>query len=289
MKSSPLSKNIWLERIVLGLSFVGIGSAIMVVFNPWGSGTVLPEVYDYLAKIGVCIVLLAAAFLAKQSLRFQRHWLILFGLFILTLTVTLDLVFGIYYIKYLNFQQPTPASIAFQKLNEAFVVVSVVVGCTLASGNHLGSIYIQKGKLKLGLLIGLIAFLVAAAGSLPMAALFKSQNLTIARVLPWIPWVLIFVFSNATLEELLFRGLFLHKLEPFFGKFFTNLLIAIVFTLMHGAVTYTVDQYMFLAILFPLALLWGYIMQKTDGIWASILFHAGMDIPVILSIFSTLK
>jgi membrane protease YdiL (CAAX protease family) len=288
MNKNPLSKNNWLERVVLAILFVVLGTAIMYVFNPWGSGTVLPKVYDYITKIGVCIVLLAAAFLAKRSLRFQRYWQILFGLFILTLTVTLDLVFGIYYIKYLNIQDTSPVTIAFQKLNEAFVVVSVVIGCTLASGNNLGSIYIQKGKLKLGLWIGLGAFLLAAAGSFPMAASFKAQNLTIARVLPWIPWVLIFVLSNATLEELLFRGLFLRKLEPFFGKFLSNLLVAIVFTLMHGAVTYTVDQYMFLAILFPLALLWGYIMQKTDAIWASILFHAGMDISIILGIFSNL-
>lgn len=37
----------------------------------------------------------------------------------------------------------------------------------------------------------------------------------------------------------------------------------------------------------PLAVAWGYIMQKTDAVWASILFHAGMDIPIILGLFST--
>jgi membrane protease YdiL (CAAX protease family) len=35
-------------------------------------------------------------------------------------------------------------------------------------------------------------------------------------------------------------------------------------------------------------LLWGYITQKTDGLWGSILFHAGMDIPIFLGIFSNL-
>jgi len=44
----------------------------------------------------------------------------------------------------------------------------------------------------------------------------------------------------------------------------------------------------FLAVLVPLALAWGYLMQKTDSIWASILFHAGMDIPIMLGIFSNL-
>jgi membrane protease YdiL (CAAX protease family) len=51
-------------------------------------------------------------------------------------------------------------------------------------------------------------------------------------------------------------------------------------------VNYTADQYLFLAILFPLALAWGYIMQKTDRLWGSILFNAGMDIPIMLGIFS---
>jgi membrane protease YdiL (CAAX protease family) len=91
------------------------------------------------------------------------------------------------------------------------------------------------------------------------------------------------------MEELLFRGLFLRKLEPFFGKILSNLMIAFVFTVIHGSVNYTADQYLFLAILFPLALAWGYIMQKTDSLWGSILFHAGMDIPIMLGIFSNLS
>jgi len=90
------------------------------------------------------------------------------------------------------------------------------------------------------------------------------------------------------MEEILFRGVFLKKLSPFVGKFAANLLIAIVFTLIHGFTDYSVDNLIFLAILFPLALVWGWIMQKTEGVWASILFHAGMDIPIMLGIFSNL-
>jgi membrane protease YdiL (CAAX protease family) len=96
---------------------------------------------------------------------------------------------------------------------------------------------------------------------------------------------LIFVLANGTLEELLFRGLFLRKLEPFVGKFLSNLLTALVFTVLHRGAFYTSDEAIFLAVTFPLALVWGYVMQKTDGIWGSILFHAGMDIPIILGIF----
>jgi membrane protease YdiL (CAAX protease family) len=46
---------------------------------------------------------------------------------------------------------------------------------------------------------------------------------------------------------------------------------------------------MFMLFLFPLALAWGYLMQKTDSLWGSFIFHAAMDIPVVLGLFSTLS
>jgi membrane protease YdiL (CAAX protease family) len=290
MKNNRFSAREWGERIVLALLFVAIGSFIIIVFSPWGRGPLLGKIDDYLAKIGVSVLLLAAALLARRSERLKKYWQVLFAFFILTVTVSLEWVFGNHVGSYLGVTDNIPAGWALPKLNECFVVVSVVIIFTLLSGGSLGSIYVQKGNLKLGLIIGGIAFLVAAAGSIPMAALlFKGEGLTVASVLPWIPWVLIFVLANGTLEELLFRGLFLRKLEPFFGKFISNFLIAFVFTVLHRGAFYTSGEYIFLAVLFPLALAWGYIMQKTDSVWGSILFHAGMDIPVILGIFWNLS
>lgn len=283
---SHLSAREWVERIVLAFLFIAIGGFVIIVFSPWGNGPLLGKVDDYLAKIGVSALLLTAALLARRSTRFQRYWQLLFACFILTVTVSLQWVFGIHIDGYLGVHSNTPAGNALQKLNECFVVVSVVITLTLLSGSSLGSIYIQKGKLKLGLLIGAITFLLAAAGSIPMAVLlFKGEGLTLAQVLPWTPWILIFVLANGTLEELMFRGLFLRKLEPFFGKFFSVFLIALVFTVLHRGAYYTSDQYIFLAAVFPLALAWGYIMYKTDSVWGSILFHAGMDIAIVLGLF----
>lgn len=288
MNSHPPLKTKWLEIAIGAIIFVTIGSTIVYLFNPWQYESLLPRVADYLTKIGVCFVLLLIAILARQSQRFHTYWQLLFALFVLTLTYTLDLMANIYFIEYLKVLDGSPRAIALQKLNESLLVSSVVIGCALASGNDLGSIYIQKGNWKLGLKIGLIAFFAAAVLSIPMADFFNTQNLTLSRAIPWLPWVLIFVFANATLEELLFRGLFLRKLERFFGKLLSNVLVALVFTLIHGAATYPRDQLMFLAVVFPLALAWGYITQKTEGLWGAILFHAGMDIPIILSVFSRL-
>lgn len=288
MNPKFLTKTNWLEKAIVAILFIIAGSAIVYFFNPWQYESLLPRVTDYLAKIGVCLVLLVVAILARQSQRFHAYWQIPFALFVLTFTYTLDLMANIYFIEYLKVLDGSPSAIALQKLNESLLVASVVIGCTLASGNDLASIYIQKGNWKLGLKIGLLAFFAAALLSFPMAGFFNTQNLTISRAIPWLPWVLIFVFANATLEELLFRGLFLRKLERFFGKLLSNVIVALVFTLIHGAATYPRDQLLFLAVVFPLALAWGYITQKTEGLWGAILFHAGMDIPIILSIFSRL-
>lgn len=284
MKTNRLSSRDWTERVFLAIIFTVIGSLIMVVFSPWKP--LLGSVDDYLGRMGLVFLLFVSVLLIRKSKHLEQYWQIIYGLLILTIAVSLDWIIGNYLIDNVGVHDTTPMGWALQKLNECLVIVSVIIILTKLPGSSLGSIYIQKGNLKLGLTIGVIAFVLAAAGSIPMATLFNAKELNIARIIPWVPWILIFVLANATMEEIMFRGLFLRKLEPFYGKFISNFLVAFVFTVLHRAANYTSDQYLFLAILFPLALAWGYIMQKTDAVWGSILFHAGMDIPIILGIFS---
>ena len=286
MKTS-LPARLWIERILLALLFVVIGGAIIILFNPWRQSQ-LPDPF-YLWRIGLSLGLLLLALLVKRNPYFGKYWSVFFGLFILMAAVSLDWIVGNFLLDTLHVNDSTPAGWTIQKLSDLLVIAGVVILFTRVSGESLGSIYIQKGNLKLGLLIGGIALAVCLAGAIPMSELmFGGTNLTLARVLPWMPAILVIVLANAALEELLFRGLFLRKLQPFFGKFLSNLLIAFVFTGLHQGVTYTPDTMIFLAIVFPLALAWGYLMQKTDAVWASILFHAGTDIPIFLGIFSAL-
>jgi membrane protease YdiL (CAAX protease family) len=39
-----------------------------------------------------------------------------------------------------------------------------------------------------------------------------------------------------------------------------------------------VEAVLFQAIIFPMALLLGYLMRKTDSVWGSALYHAGSDV-----------
>jgi uncharacterized protein len=287
MKTTHLSIQEWGKRIGVALLFIVVGFLIIVVFSPWRP--LLGRILDYIGRFGLVALLLIAVMWVRRNPRNENIAQLLNSLLILAVAVSLDWIFGIYLIEHLGVSESSPAGWAILKLNEFVILVGVIIFLNKVSGNSLSSLYIQKGNLILGLSIGLVTFFLAAASSFPMASLFKAHDLSIAGVVPWIPWLLLYVLANASLEELMFRGLFLRKLDPFFGKLGANLLIALVFTVLHRGASYTSQEMIFLAVLFPLALAWGYLTQKTGALWAAILFHAGMDIPIMLGIFSNLK
>jgi membrane protease YdiL (CAAX protease family) len=78
-------------------------------------------------------------------------------------------------------------------------------------------------------------------------------------------------------------------MEPFLGRFTTNIVTTIPFVLAHAYTGYATDQTIFLALqVLPVSLAWCWLMQKTNSIWGSLLFHAAMDIPIVVGIFSNL-
>ncbi len=281
--------RIWVWRAGLFLLFLVSGLLIFVVFSHMRP--ILPASLDPYWRVALIVGFLAAALFARQSCRFFQFWQVLFAGFIAALATAIDLYLPSreWLLQLFHISLKTPAGIALDKLDSSLIIIVSILVLTKISGNTFRSLYLQKGNLKKGLTIGLIAFLVAAAGAIPVSGLFfGGKNLQVERVLTWAPWILIFITGNAFNEELLFRGLFLKKFDPFIGRFLSNLVIAIPFALHHSGVTYTPDTIMFLALLLPLALVWGYITQKNNNLWGSVLFHAGMDIPIVLGIFSAL-
>ncbi len=281
------SKNQWISRLVLGFAFVIIGTLIIVIFSPYRP--FFHGITDTLGRLVLTGFLILSALVARKSSRLNQYWQVLFGLFILALTVSLDFWAAGFMQNVLNVPTNTPGALALEKIKSASIAAFVVLLLTKLSGVGLGSVYIQRGRLTKSLMIGFAAFIIAAAGAIPMSQLlFSGKPVEWSVLIQWLPWILLFVLGNAIFEELLFRGLFLRKLEAFYGKFLSNCLIVLVFTGLHLGVTYTRDQMLFLVILIPLAFLWGYIMQKTDTIWGSVLFHAGMDLPIVFAVFSNL-
>ena len=60
----------------------------------------------------------------------------------------------------------------------------------------------------------------------------------------------------------------------------------LAFTLAHMQVTYAPNLWVFLLVTLGLSIAWGWLMQKTKGLWGSVLFHAGTDLLIVLPIFS---
>lgn len=252
----------------------------------------IPRELDLPVRTATALAFLGAALAARRRPRFAAHWRLPLALAIATAAQALD-----YHLDFNQWLLPalgisalkSPAGWAVDKLQSSLLIIVPIILLTLLSGERLGSIYVQRGRLKLGLAIGLGTFSAATLLAIPWASwLFAGRDLSLARVLPWAPWVLIFVLANAAAEELLFRGLFLRKLTPLAGAFWANLAIAIPFVLMHASASYFTQPLIFLAFLFLLALGWGATMQRTDSWWGSVLFHAGMDISIVLGIFSNL-
>lgn len=172
--------------------------------------------------------------------------------------------------------------IALTKLSESTLIVAAALLVARAGGMTWTDLYLQRGKVRAWLPIGLGAFGV-------FSVLFLSQwtnaGLTTAALLRAIPWIIIFVFANGFMEELHFRGLLLRPFEGRLGSTGANLCIAVSFTLAHAPVTYVPDIALFLAVLFGLAWVWGFLIQRTESLWGAVLFHAGADLLVVMGIF----
>jgi uncharacterized protein len=279
--------GIWV-KISAVLLFVLFSLLIMFVFSPWHP--LLKPGLDLLGRLGLITLLGSCTWLAKKSSLLNPLWPILSALTTMAVAVSMMWLTGNYLIDHVGLWVSEPGGFSLLKLNDMVVVFVVVLVLSRLAGFKPADLCLQKGNVRLGLLLGLGTFIVAAAISIPSGIfLFKLDPAKLTGWREWLPWLVLFVLANGAMEEMLFRGLFLKKFEPLLGEFLSILTIALVFTALHFGVDYTSQQLIFMGVLIGLALLFGTVIQKTKSLWPAILFHAGMDISVMLGIFSTMK
>ena len=278
------------HRIFLFLLILASGLLVFVVFGhyfPIFKGTM-----DLAGRVVVAVIFLALALFTRRSERFHQYWLIFFAYFAALTAISIDyyLALSKWILPSLGLIIKSPAGLAIDKLESSLLGIIIVLALNWLVDQKVDSLYIRRGRLGLGLTVGLVALAVMIAAVIPVTQLFfKGENLNWERILPWTPWVLIMVLSNAAYEELVFRGLFIGRMEPFLGKFAVNVVTTVPFVLNHAGNTYMSDAFIFFILqLLPLSLAWCWLTQKTNSLWGSILFHAAMDIPVFIGIFSNL-
>ena len=163
------------------------------------------------------------------------------------------------------------------KFSQFIAIVIPILILTLAFRDKLSSLYIQKGRSRLWIIIGLASFVFFVAGGL----LLSLQENSMQKILSILPWLFAFSVFNAFMEELWFRGLFLKRFEKFLGSHLSIFLTSILFSIPHIFVRYISGigmSLIFFATVFSLGMASGYIIYKTKSIWGAVIFHIGYDL-----------
>ncbi len=269
----------WLnKRLVFLLFFVAEAMAfVAILLSGFLTGGPLR-----LIQAVVVAILLGVTLWLRRSASGKPYWPVFYAFFVGGLAVLVSTLFSGSLMGLLGASDPptNPQEVGLANFSQSALRVATILVLMAIVRTDWRSMYLQKGRLGLGLAIGISGFLVLAAwGLLPIG---------VNKLLPLLPWILLYILSNAFAEELMFRGILLKRYEAFLGRWPALLLASIVFTLLHFPAGYVVDAILFMVQLFPFALVWGWLMQKTDSIWGSVLFHAGADCIIIFSIYRML-
>src|SRR3989449_5316164 len=203
-----------------------------------------------------------AAWVSNRSSRFRTYWKVPFAFFVFSFVwftrhTILDsaLVQPLY--KTLN------GNVIAQLIDSAIVMIPIIL-LTLASGDTLSSIFLQRGNLKLGLIVGLIVFIVFLLVSGVVAV--QLAGMTPGGFLLLTPYLLVLALANGFKEELWFRGLFLNKYEPLLGIGLSNFLQAPIFaaSLIEGEFASALVGIVLVSFVLGLGL--GYLMRWTESI-----------------------
>jgi membrane protease YdiL (CAAX protease family) len=282
-KESPAQVN-WVKRIILFVVFLICEAAIFILGSNYFE--IFPTNKNLTYNLVTSAVFLAAALLFKYSKRWSQYWLVTYAFFVASVASPTTLLLDVRTIlSRLALSPNTSQGLALGKLIEVIVVVVPIIVLVKISGADMGSIFLKRGNLKLGLGIGgLVFFNFVTSALLFFAMRFTRMELLGAAVI----WGLAFSFANGFMEELWLRGIFLKRFEPFIGAHGAVWLTAIIFALMHGAAYYFMPAVLPIFVLntLTLGLACGYLMMKSDSIWGPVLIHAAADLFLFVAVLA---
>ena len=279
--SKPLPS--WLKKSSVFLLFFIVESLVfsIIILSPY-----LPRTTLLGFHAGLTAVLLIIALFLKRSEKGETYWPVFYIFFVAGAAVLTSGLFSDDLLRLFGQTVTTPQGIATAKFSESILRVIPILVLMPVMGFDWRSMYLKRGKIRIWLPIAIAAVIVFPAFA--FFSISNSQTGILDKLLPLWPWILLFVLSNGFMEELLYRGLFLQKYEPFLGKGMSNILTAIVFAIMHTQVTYAAQMIQFLVIVLVLSLIWGFLIQKSDCLWGAVLFHAAGDCLIIFGAFASM-
>jgi membrane protease YdiL (CAAX protease family) len=283
MDNISISQLGWLKKGSVFLLFFIVETMVFAVItlSPY-----LPQTALLGFHAGLTAVLLIIALFLRRSGKGKPYWPVFYAFFVAGAAVLTSGLFSSDLLILFKQTVATPQGIALAKFSESILRVIPILVLMPIMGFDWRSMYLAAGKVRFWLPIAIAAFVVFPA--LAYFPLSSSQAGVLDKLLPLWPWILLFVLSNGFMEELLYRGVFLKRYEPFLGKGLSIILTAIVFALMHTQVTYAAQMIQFLVIVLVLSLIWGILIQKTDSLWGAVLFHAAGDCLIIFGAYASM-
>jgi membrane protease YdiL (CAAX protease family) len=232
-------------------------------------------------KVGLSALFLIAMLALRRSERGRPYWPAAFAFFAASLTnVSTWYLAGPlqdWLLDLLGVSAETAQGLMWGKLVDVVLRLAPIFILVWLVGDGLGSLYIRKGNLKWSLAIGLLALVNLLATSIAIAA---SQGGDLTILLTSLPWWFAFSLMNGFMEEIWYRGLFLKRLHPAIGAAGVIWLTSLVFSLSHMFADYVDPSgaLVFGAIALTLGLAWALLMQKTNTLWGSVVFHLAADL-----------
>jgi membrane protease YdiL (CAAX protease family) len=229
--------------------------------------------------------LFGLTFFFYRNARFRRYWEVTFAFFCGSFGLFLAWAPGSWPEGYFGVSTNTAQGVAILKFFELLPIALTIIVLTKIVQGNLVPIYIQKGKLKIGLGLGLLLSLITFGVYL----ISSWSNIDLEKAIPAIVWMIIFAISNAFFEELLIRGLFLRRYIALLGIVWSLILSTLCYALFFLGVQSATGPipYGALIVVLPLGLLYGFIMQKSDSIWGSVSIHATIDLIYLIGVFAS--
>lgn len=267
-------------RIII--SVVLLACSLVVFLLGVNYGFLFPTNGNKLYTGIVTAAFLAAALLMKFSPKLSKYWQVPFAFFIASSVNFVSSFFARYNTDFLllfGLSGNTNAGLGVAKIYETLLAVIPIIGLTLISGGTLGSLYLKKGNqnAKWGWFVGFLVLF----NFLTSVLIFFGMDYQLSKLPSVVLWGAVFSFSNAMLEELWIRGLFLKKITPLTGTAGAVIVTSIWFGVLHSSnvAFLPVAVVPIMAInTVSLGLACAILMVKTDSIWGAYLIHAAADL-----------
>lgn len=266
--------GIWLGLLLCGLAIFVLGSPYYRVFaTNW----------NHTYYIVITLFFLTTSLVFKRNAVLARYSPAVYAFFVASAGLV-ALKTG--FIRLHHDAMPPMQNLALDKLSQFLLITPVLVVLPLLAKDDLAALFIKKGNLKRGLRFGLIWFVLFGVAALAIQWGAMDREPLIAAI----PWILLYISANATMEELWFRGIFLRKFEALIGQTGAVMVTAVIFGASHINATYYFPGggVVFGLVVFALGLVGAHAMFKDDSLIGPVLFHAGYDLMIIVPVINSM-